>query len=552
MSKINKISLGIALLLCFLVSWQVIGPILFDDTVVQDDFRQSMFWLWRNWDSGLFPKSDFLTGLYESQIYRLPLLSFIYALAPFFTDNLVFFSKIFVLVLAIATCFYAYLFFYSLSRDDVYAACYTVLLGVTLYATDHLTVAHARSFIWLFVFAYIYYKNNKQNLIASLLTFIALFVSPIAFLLLMTMEAYSLLFAKSIFDFKNNTLRFLAFNSLAALLLYKVLVPESKAASAPGFAFETFTKPELMTLPEFLPGGRHPLFGSRLMDGTWWANEHWGLGIGFLKISVLLPIAVVLAILLALVLRKQINRGFFLSPVMTLLYSALTLFFAAQFLFPTLYYPSRYLGISSLILSLLLIVYALQTLIDNQLEGLKKYAKVAKIVASVFVVVIFYSYFSQYYFTRYVQINPKLKQVLSNLPKDSVFAAHPLLPDLSLIPVAAKRMVFMDYEHAYPSLNKHLLEEVRRRNLVVIDLTYAASAAEAAEIMRANNISHFIAHKFFYTPAYTAKPSYVEPYNEHLREVIAKNNGRYFFDQRLDQANTSYMLVSLADITRAP
>ncbi|MBT6842408.1 MAG: hypothetical protein HOA17_01255, partial [Candidatus Melainabacteria bacterium] len=180
MTKNKYLYPSLAALIGFLIAIQVVGPLLFNDNVVQDDFRQSMFWVWRFWDPSLFP-NDFIADIYSGSFDRLPLLWIIYAVAPFLTSNLIFFTKFAAIILAALTSLVAFLFFDKLSSNKILSLGFTTAFATMLWCTDHLSVVHARSFIWIFILAVGYFKLSCKDQLASIMTLVSLFISPIAF-----------------------------------------------------------------------------------------------------------------------------------------------------------------------------------------------------------------------------------------------------------------------------------------------------------------------------------------------------------------------------------
>lgn len=540
---------GLAAIIGLAVALQVVGPLLFNDGVVQDDFRQSMFWVWRFWDPSLFP-NDLIADLYTDSFDRLPFLLALYKIAPFLTGNLVWFSKIVAIILAGLTTVTGYLFFEKLSANRLHAIAFSLALAVTLWCTDHLSAVHARSFIWFFVFVYGYLKVSGNNLIAHISIFISLFISPIAFLMCLVMEGFDLLInaTKDILNPKSIRFAGLAVNSIAVLILYKVIDWHSKLVPFPDG--EPYSLAEIKTLAEFNPGGRHPIFGSSIWDGSWWMNEHWGMGIGFLPISKIVILAGILALVYILFYHKEIQLTKILKSVPAMLfYASISLYLAAQVLFPLLYMPSRFIGISSIILSLLVIFFVLARLFEDIVVtfAAKAFKDTQKAVAILLLIFAcgYWFYYSkpQHQFTRYVAMNPQVKKIYDNLATDVMIAGHPMLPDLNMLSAISKRSIFMSYEHSRPYFyNRQIMEEIRRRNEASLRMVYASSAQELLDLMEANNITHVIAHMAFYSPQYLANPRYTEPYAGLLRELIAKR--KFYLYDFMQKYKVSYSLVT--------
>lgn len=534
-----------AVLIGAFISWQVIGPIIANDTIAQDDFRMSFFWVWKFWDPELF-QDDIFTEIYENlSVY--PLLGLIYKLGPFFTDNLVYYSKLLAFLIAVITTVFGYLYCNELLKSRSLALSFSATLATTLWCTDHVSAAHARSFIWMGLLAYMYFKSQEKHILSFSVCLSLLFLSPLAFLLCFGMEFYHFILKSrdKFWNFKEIEFLSLLICPSITLLMHKLLIksPDSSTQySTPDY----YSTSELMTIPEFNPGGRTAIFGAKLTDGSWWNSEHWGLGIGFLDISKILIIAaalIVLYLLLALTTKSiKENTSYiaiFTSTPLLLLYSSLSFYFAAQITFPTLYMPSRYIGISSILLSLIAIYSCTKSLIEKLLAGQRPEPLVVIIMA--IVPFIFWNHYKDHYFTRYVAMNPEVKVVIDQLPKDSLVAGHPLLPDLNMVSVISKRKVFMDYEHSAPTYNKGILKEFRRRNFETIAMMYASDKEKLKSLMDKNSITHLMVHKFFYSKQYLSNPKYVEPFNKFLKEQTSKE--QLFLKDYLEKKNSDYLII---------
>ncbi|MDA1020259.1 MAG: hypothetical protein O2962_01775 [Cyanobacteria bacterium] len=541
---------SLAALIGFLVAIQVVGPLLFNENVVQDDFRQSMFWVWRFWDPSLFP-DDFIANLYSGSFDRLPLLWMIYAIAPFLTKSLIFYTKFAAIILAALTSVFGFLFFDKLSSNKILSLAFTAAFATMLWCTDHLSVMYARSFIWIFIIAVGYFKLRGKDHWASITTLISLFISPIAFLICFALQGFDLLlnYRQELFDLKSLKLRWLLINVAIVILVYKV-IPWT-TANLPFADSEWYSVDELKQLPEFLPGGRHPIFGSSLWDGSWFNNEHWGLGIGFLPISDILVWAMGFAIVGFVMYRKRYKVTELLTSIPAcLLYASLALYIAAQILFPLLYMPSRFLGIPLLIIALVIIFLIGEVLLQDLVNTFAGKALTERAKASFLSILIivgtigFWFYFTrpQRQYTRYVTMNAQTAEIYKKLPKDAMVAAHPLLPDINLASAIAKRSVFMSYEHSTPSFNKQVLAEVRRRNEDSLKMVYAQSAQELRELMEKNHITHVAAFAGFYSPQYLAKPKYIQPYMGLLRDLTSKED--FYLWKFLKKTKSSYALFT--------
>ncbi len=581
MTKQQTYNILISLVITFLISWQVMGPILTNELVVQDDFRQSLFWLWRLWDPELFT-NDFFTPIYATLIIKVPLLYFLLKIAPFFCTSIIFYSKLLVLIVALATGVMAFLFFQALLNNydgfrnnlgeikflgvtfrliDIWALSFSTILISTAWCTDHLSAMHSRSFVWLGILAYMYFKLVNKQISAAVTCLISLFLSPHAFLICYAMEFFDevIKYRKSFINFKRPEFLFWLFNGAVTAFTYLVLFKDIKTQGIG----TSFTVAEMKALPEFNPGGRHPIFGSSIWDGSWWTNEHWGLGIGYLPISSLIKYAFIIGLIyLFFVLISQKNKNnkkkntiqgsfssIFSSVPATLLYAAISLYIASQLLFPVLYLPSRYLAIPSLLLSIISLTLIIGIWFWEISQELPK-SLTNKILALTLLIAAGYYWFTvhKFYHTRFVSITPEINAILSQTPKNSLIAAHPLLPDINVASITSKRSVFVDYERSMAYTHESL-GEIRRRNEVALRMTYAKSQDEFIKLARDNGITHFLALYSFYQEPYVSSPNYIEPYNALSRELVKLNPGETFYLKKfIEEQGMPYIVIDINKI----
>jgi hypothetical protein len=99
-------------------------------------------------------------------------------------------------------------------------------------------------------------------------------------------------------------------------------------------------------------------------------------------------------------------------------------------------------------------------------------------------------------------------------------------------------------------MNKAILAEVRRRNMVAMQLTYASNLDEVISLMKDNGISHFMASKDFYDPRYLSRPFYIEPYIRFQIDLINSKQGKFFFNDYLNAHKGGYMIISLETLLK--
>ncbi len=547
MQYINKYKFQLlsifALLIGLYIALQVVGPVLSNNNVIQDDFRQTNFWFWRFWDPKLFP-NDYFVKIYETNFFALaPIYALLWRSMPLFSDNLIHASKLYALGLSVLSAFAAFYFIdrFTKSRNSFLSLAFVLAMTVTFWCTDHLSAAHMRSSVWLLLFSYMGFKAAKRDIAASVTCLVGLFYNPTAFVLCMGMEGFSWLF-----NIRNKVLSttFYGFsiNALITLLYHFVFLKGIKYAGEG----HHLSRSEMMALPEFNVGGRIPIFG---FSGTesWWMNENWGLGIGYLPISQVIGIAVVMLFLYVAIVQPSLDsiKSSLSSVPALLVYSSIALYGISSAVFPLLYFPSRYLGISSLILSVFLIFYFLFAILSKILD---KQILIINLLIAI-AAFGFWAYFKKDYHPRFVSVNPQVTNYVKALPLDSMIAGHPLLPDMNIVYATAKRKVFIDCERSAGFTMKSV-EEIRRRTVISLDMTYAKSREDFLRLAKANGITHFMALADFYAPGYLNSPKkYIEPFNAHLNELVVLAPGQQFFIfDHLKKNKSRYMIIDISKL----
>jgi hypothetical protein len=569
--KIRIFGLAIAGVLGLMIALQVLAPVLDNPAIVQDDFRQTNFWFWQFWDSSLFV-DDFFAETMQEGFKMTPLYLFIWkSIMPAIFSDLIYASKFYALVLSLLGSLVAFLLIEKLtnSKNIFLSLSFVSVLTVVFWCTDHVSAAHVRSSVWLMLLVYLWLKSSGRDIASGLICLPMLFFNPTAFLICMGAEGYSWL-AKAKEKLLTNTF-YIGILNAAVTLLFHFVYRGGVKYNGLG---KTLSANDMKQLAEFNPGGRHPVFGSNLIDGSWWTNEHWGFGYGYLEISKVVFIAIAIIILYLILVRPsfaQLKIYLESSPAL-LLFSALTLYLAAQPLFPLLYFPSRYISVSSILISVIASYLCISKILSkfwSQEAVVEKLSRAEKrkldktksnsgsenakahflYHATVFVIIAlaFWWHFSKFYHPRFVSMNPQVMSFISKLPPDSMIAGHPILPDLNSASILTKRKVYVDYERSI-GFTDLSIEEVRKRTRVALAMTFAKSKDEFVALARENGISHFIAYYDLYAPAYLANPRYINPFNEYLRELTRINPGEKFYLQKfLEAKGTRYMIISLSD-----
>ena len=342
------------------------------------------------------------------------------------------------------------------------------------------------------------------------------------------------------------------------MFLYKVIFADI-ATQGVG---EEFTRAEMELLPEFNPGGRHPIFGVGVFDYAFWSDAHWGFSIGTYEVSVMVPVAIA-TLIVYLFVRKRFfkeiilnfteNSSWLCHPLAMLFYSSMSLYFAAMITFPLIFLPSRYIANSSLVLA----VTGLFLLIHSFINKIKVYDKVSVFFEKykflnktpyVIYALVFFLVYLNFFQPRFVQMNKEILLIAKQTPKDSLFAAHPKLDAINALSATAKRKVFINHEWSM-AYTKESLEEIRRRNIENLKMIYASSKEEFLEMAHREEITHVIAHRRFYTKQYLKNAKYLEPYNDLLKEFIKAGQQKGFFLRKyLKDRDQKFIVIDIKDL----
>jgi hypothetical protein len=530
------IGLGVAL-------WTVL-PILFADNIVQDDFRQSFFWVWSFWDPELFQQS-YLKEIYYSHLFRTPLVYLIYKLGPLLTDNLIFYNKILSIIIGTFSSLFAFLFFKATVKNNYLSLLYTLIMSFVFWSTDHVSNACTRAYLWIALYAYMYFKTLGKSFLASLLTFIMLFTSPFAFLLCLGMEFWTLILGKA--KELKRQIYCLLVSIFSVAFLYFVVFKNIKTQGKG----EAFSLAELKQLPEFNLGGRHPIFDTA-HGSRWFSSPHWGLPLGNLDqgdFGILAASA--LFVIIYLLLNKNKIIPILKSPGMILFYSSLSLYIAAQISFPLLYLPNRYIVVPWLLLSVL-VVFLLLNEFKNFLH-VKFPDRESALNIAVFLLMLLALYLMQpMYKPGYISMSESLKAEIEQSPKNALIAGHPNDEAISAIPMICRREVFADRERS-TAYSKETLEEIRRRTKVSLGMFYAVSREDVLNLAKENGITHILINPKFYAEAYLKNPWYYKPYLKYLRDLVNKNKSQGFFFEKYFQTDSgNYLLIPIGNLASIP
>lgn len=525
----------IAGLIAALIAGTILLPILNKDYIVQNDFRTQGFWLWRFWDSSLLP-NDYLIDFSQRAFWQAPVFYLVFKFASFFTDNLVFFSKIFTWLIAILTAIVNYLLFYQLRAKHALAITFSVLMLLLSFLTKDLVSSSPNSLIYLALALYMLWRLRAENLKITILLLVLLFTSPIAFWICIGSELIYGLYSykQQFFNSKNPEFQTLSICVLTAIVFKFLVNTFSK------FPLTYFSLAELRAAPEFNAGGSLPLFAD---NSDFFANDYFAIGINNISLLLLIFFALVISILCfgsKLIGRESYLSGNLSHLILAIFLSSTVLNILARVNFAKFGLPSDYIRASFVFLALLVVFVS----IDKIFSPLFTSAKLEAIVYAL-LAIFTWGLLQKNYQANFVSMNAEAYRLLAQLPRNAVVGGHPLLSDLNSAALCSKRKIFIDYKRSF-AFSKEELTEIRTRNEIILRMVYAKTEEEFANLAIASGVTHFLASNAFYAPDYLANPIYTEPYNALQKQLIEDNQGKKFYIEKvLEEKNEPYSLIQI-------
>lgn len=541
--KTNYLLFALVLVLAGIPIYENFSTILFKHNVVQDDARQVISLLINYWEPDAYGSHNDFFAQFYAPAQNKTLIPFIYKILSFFTPTIVFANKLLAILVALASSLFAYLYTRELFAKNSIAIAFSSVFATLIWCGDDVASGTSRSFAFLCLFAYLYFRKKEQQKIITLVQVLSIFLYPPIYLILIVSEGLIWLINR-----KKDILVSLAISSLPLIIFY--LIPKLFFAAD----FEMLSADELKSLPHLQPGGRHPVFGLSPSSTEYWLSEHWGLGIfspGRVYVTALGFISLAIYTLSKL-FNKSINLSSFKFSeliqndieIKALAIASIGLYIDAQILFPLLYYPSRYVMTSLLIIALIYL-FKLVNLLSSKTN------QKTQIAIAAIITILGFGYLRQYYAANFHTIPQEVVDNIRKIPADSLIAIMPTNDISSTIPITTGRAVFVDHERAYFGSQEYL-DEMSRRHKEVFEIFYSNSSNEILEIAKRNNISHLILSRDAYMAYFVYDPKYFKPYDQLLKEAIRGAKGiifaKIFAELAKDTLDTDNILLSLEDV----
>jgi len=79
-------------------------------------------------------------------------------------------------------------------------------------------------------------------------------------------------------------------------------------------------------------------------------------------------------------------------------------------------------------------------------------------------------------------------------------------------------------------------------------MVFAKDREEFISLAKANGITHFLAHYYFYSPEYLSNPVYMKPYDNLLIEQCSISGQKFFLQEFLENSKQNYMVIDVSVI----
>jgi hypothetical protein len=490
--------------------------------VLQDDFRQHIFWMERFVDPDLFP-GDLIADYFQA-VAPTGYTIFYRASAAIGIDPLLL-AKLLPMPLGLVTTLLCFVLSMQLLPVPSSAFISTTLLGQALWATDSIVSATPRAFMYpiLLLFLCCLVAGSRVLCLVSI-ALMCLFYPPIVPIMPVVI-ALNLVQWDSKRIRLSRDLRDYVFCAAAIAIAPAILLPFVNKIAWFG---PVVSAAEGQTMPEFLPGGRIVVFREGLVN-YWITGKHSGM----FASSPLRSVGFALAFLLPLLwlnrdrfsLADRLSRKIGIFP--RLILASLIMFFAAHLMLFELYLPSRFTAHSFRIILAVCAgvcgILILEAVVDAAVRSSRpRSAAVAVCSVSVLLLsVVFYPQISgslpieKYKIGKYAE----LYEFLSRQPNSIVIAS--LSRKADDLPVFSRRSVLISREAALP-YHKRYYGELRQRAIDLINATYSSSFAELQNFVREREVSFLLLDKEAFAPDHLAKDSWLMQFQPATREAITK------------------------------
>ncbi|MBE7385247.1 MAG: hypothetical protein F6J95_028095 [Leptolyngbya sp. SIO1E4] len=531
--------LGLSLVLATVYGLLAVRQAFESAYVVQDDARQHIFWMQRYLDPELFP-GDLIADYFQS---AAPLgYSGLYRLMAALGVEPAFFSKILPPFLGIITAGYGFFLCLEIFPVPVSGFISSAVLSQTLWASDELSSATPRAFLYPLLIAFLYYLLRRSLLACLVLIGLQVLLYPQAALVSLGLVAIRLVhWQDGKFSFSQNRQDYLllivGFCMVLCLALYTRGLSEFGAI---------VTRAEAESMPEFQEKGRNAFF---LPGIRYWLDGYPGRS-GILHRRTALPITVLAGLFLPPLLwlrpkspiRQQVKAG--IHMLTQLLLISFILYGLAHLLLFQLHLPSRYTSHTIRVVLVLAAGLAWTLILENTFRACQSWKRSVflgrrrGVIRSVFLTfsqtvpltltaALFISLF--FYYPLFLNDFPKavyydfseaqpIYEFFAAQPKDTLIAS--LSDEASNLPTFSGRSVLVSREHSL-AYHKAYYRQFRQRTEDLINAQYSDDPAVLLDFIETYQVDFWLLDRYAFQDAYVAENSWLQQFQPMADDAVS-------------------------------
>lgn len=492
----DKKSIILIIVFSLMVTFYCQYPLLVNKYAVNDDVRQNTYLYLRYFDNELF-KNDYITDFYSR--WSSWGLNIFYFIIAFFFDPI----RV-IKIIPFFTCALLSVYMFRIGKllsnnlVGILSGFLFILVGWGGRYYEFLAAGATKEFGFLFFILFIYYFLKEDLWKTSIFLMLqALFFYPPTLLICLLTCIVEIVHGL-IKDRRIEKNRIASMISLSVVILLLFLLKSM------GGHLRLMGLGEIVSMPEFYPGGRKALFFPSLYEQL--TNAETGFAV-FFPVKYLL----FLLFLMLLFLKKEVfdihrKLSYFII-------SSFILFIIATVMLYRLYGPARYVRYSLPIFLLILVAINL-----NKLIGKIKKKDMRLIILVFFFIVTIIVFIPGLYSDYSIAPYPCLYNFLQSLPKDIFIAGHPASMDF--IPVHARRKVLVNEETSQP-MYADFYPVIRKRTYDFFNAYYSDSSKDIYAFCKQYNITHLIVERTHFSKDYLSKGQfYFNPFNDYIKKLI--------------------------------
>ncbi|MCW5315030.1 hypothetical protein GTQ43_14790 [Nostoc sp. KVJ3] len=485
--------------------------------IVSDDAREYISWMYRYFNQDLFP-GDLIADYFQSVT---PIgYGILYKIIAALDINLIFFSKVFPIVLGLITTSYCFLVSMQILPVPMVGFIASLLLNQSLCIHDDLFSGTPRDFIYPLFLAFLYYLIKSSKL--GILTVIALqsLIYPlIAFidLLILFMRLFRWQNGQiTIYQSRKDFILFAASIIVAGIIILTYAIQSSQFGPA-------ITAAVARTMPEYWHGGRVSYFSHNII--SYWFD---GRDSGFF--ALITPLQLLLGLLLPIILKfqshflltKQIKDE--VKLLMQVVIASLIMFFIAHALAFKLHWPSRYTHHTFKMVLAIAAAISITLILDAIFRWSRQNERQIFILGTIVILgvgLIFYpSSLKVFPKTPYIKGQvPALYNFLQKQPQNIVIASTS--EEADNIPIFAQRTILVGKEYALPIHTKYYAQ-FRQRMLDLINAQYTEDINQIKDFIQKYHVNFWLLERSAFLPEYITNNTWLQQYQPAAEQAKAK------------------------------